>query len=167
LKVSKTIIIALILTILFAVYTLFFTGKKKLPPKKTVPADTTATTPQSSPQSSTSSFEQLEVPIRQIVKTDFTWDRDPFQLPKPVDEKLIEQPRIGLRLFAVLESNERRLAIIGNDIVEEGDFIGNERVQEIWKDRVILIRKGQKRVIPVASIVGEASLKEPSTGVQK
>jgi hypothetical protein len=167
LKASKPIIIALIFTIVFSAYMLFFTGKKKLPPKTTLPADTAVTTPQSSSQLSAIPVELFEKSKQQMVKTNFIWDRDPFQLPKSVDEKRIEQPRIGLKLLAILESNKGRLAIIGNDIVEKGDFIGDEKVQEIRKDSVILVRKGNRRVIPVASIVGEASLKEPSTEVQK
>jgi len=167
LKVSKPIIIALVLAIVFSAYTFFFTGKKKPPSKTPLPAETVAVTPQLSSQPSIITVEQPEAPKLQITKVNFTWDRDPFQLPKLTDEKRVQQPKIGLKLVAVLESKKGRLAIIGNDIVERGDFIGDEKVLEIWKDRVILVRKGQRRVIPVASMVGEASMKEPQTEVQK
>ena len=166
-KVSKPIIIGLVLAIAFSAYTFFFTGKKKPPSKIPLSVDTVTTARQSSSQPSVIQAEQPETNRPQIVKVNFTWDRDPFQLPKLVDEKRIQQPKIGLKLVAVLESKKGRLAIIGNDIVERGDFIGDEKVQEIWKDRVILVRKGQRRVIPVASMVGETSIKEPSTEVQQ
>ncbi len=166
-KVSKPIIIALVLAIVFSAYTFFFTGKKKTPSKKPLPVETVATTPQTSSQPSVMPAGQFEPKKLQVVKTDFTWDRDPFQLPKSGDEKDVQQPKIGLKLVAVLESRKGRLAIIGNDIVERGDFIGDEKVQEIGKDRVILSRKGQRRMIPVANMVGETSIKEPSTEVQK
>jgi hypothetical protein len=167
LKVSKPIIIALVLAIVFSAYTFFFTGKKKPPSKKPLPVETVTTAPQTSSQPSVIPAEEPEPKKLQPVKTDFTWDRDPFQLPKTGDEKNVQQPKIGLKLVAVLESRKGRLAIIGNDIVERGDFIGDEKVQEIWKDRVILLRKGQRRMIPVASMVGEVSTKESSKEVQK
>jgi hypothetical protein len=168
LKVSKPIIIALVLAILFSAYTFFFTGKKKPPSKTPLPADTVTTPLQPSPQPSVLPLEQPEVPVSQISKVNFIWDRDPFQLPKLVDEQRIEKPRIGLKLVAVLESKKGRLAIIGNDVVEKGDFIGDEQIQDILKDRIILVRTGQRRIIPVASmVVDKASIKEPSAEVRK
>jgi hypothetical protein len=167
LKVSKPILIALVLAIVFSSYTFFFTGKKKVPSKTPLPSETVPIATQSLPQSSIIPVEQAETPKLQIVKANFAWDRDPFQLPKLIDEKRVERPKIGIKLVAILEGNKGRLAIIGNDIVERGDFIGDEKVREILKDRVILIRKGQKRVIPVTSMIGETSIKEPSTEVQK
>ena len=84
-------------------------------------------------------------------------ERDPFLLPQGVhplsalpqrpsskgDEKPREIPLPFLEVKAILISDRLRLASINRQIVTVGDLIGDERVLEIQKDRVIL-GKGDK-----------------------
>lgn len=144
-KVSKPVLIALVLAIVFSLYLVFFTGKKK--PLPQIPL------PQEASQAIVAGA-MLEAPKSDEVRTQLSklntaWDRDPFILPKDSIEKRVEQPKTMLKLVAILESKNGRVAIFGNDIVSKGDVIDGERVQEIGKDRVILIRNGSKRIVSI------------------
>jgi type II secretory pathway component PulC len=155
LKVSKPILVALIVSILFSVYLVFFTGKKKTLP----PATYTATAPSTNIQSvgQESGVQQMAAPAK-LVKTDFTWKRDPFFIMQPPKEN-ISEPKLQLKLSAILEGKKGRFAIINNEIVKTGDVIGGERVQEIGRDSVVLIKKGAKRTIPIEETFKEDSMK--------
>jgi hypothetical protein len=95
----------------------------------------------------------------QLGQLNVSWDRDPFVLPKFLEQKPTEQQGAPLKLVAILESKKGRFAIINNSIVAKGDIINNERVQEIGKDRVVLINNGKRRVISVPDIAGAAFTK--------
>jgi len=155
LKVSKPILVALIVSVLFAVYIIFFTGKKKALPL----APKASTTLKADVQSIGQQEEgrQIETPIK-LVKTNFTWKRDPFFISQPSEENIAE-PKAQLKLLAILESKKGRFAIINNEIVKTGDTIGDETVQEIGQDSVLLVRKGTKRIIPIQEAFSEDSMK--------
>jgi hypothetical protein len=144
LKVSKPILVALIVSVLFSVYLIYFTGKKKI----LSPGPQMATALKSNMQS----VQKLEgqhvgMPVR-LVKTDFAWRRDPFFIVQKMEEN-ITGPKVQLKLLAILEGRKGRIAIINNEILKTGDIIGDERVMEIGQNSVVLIKKGTKRIIPI------------------
>lgn len=143
-KVSKSILVALILAVLFAAYSFLFTDKKV---QSTFPVPVTniaGTTPQA-PYSTTGS----KTPKLNVDTLNLSWQNDPFSLPKSVMEKKAEKPKIALKLVAIMESNAGRYAIIGGEIVKKGDKIGEEKVVEIHNDRVVLIRNNTKRILSI------------------
>ncbi len=48
-----------------------------------------------------------------------------------------------------MESKAGRYAIIGGEIVGKGDRIGDEKVAEIKRDKVVLIRNNAKRILSI------------------
>jgi len=86
-------------------------------------------------------------------------ERDPFLLPPGVhhlsavpqdlslkrDEKPRDIPLPSLEVKAILISDRLRLASIDRQIVTVGDLIGDERVLDIQKDRVIMGKGDKKR----------------------
>lgn len=170
-KVSKPIVIIGILGILLAGYVQFFTGKKKTPtpvpaaaapaaqaPAQAVPAGTPAKPgavipgiPAKDGQAGTPQKFDKE----QFDKLGVAWTRDPFLLPKPKEEKRLGQTQaqeITFKLVAIMERGNERVAIIDHEVVRKGDIIGGETVQEIQKDKVILVRSGLKRVLNLVKI---------------
>lgn len=88
-------------------------------------------------------------------------------------EKRKKDAGSAVRLVAILEKGGDRVAVIDKDVVKKGDLIGNEKVIEIGKDRVVLTRGGIKRTLVLADpdtmtqgstpVKEEASTKEKST----
>jgi len=165
LKVSKPVVIIGILGILLAGYIQFFTGKKKPAP---VPA---AQTPAQAAPTGTPTKPGAAVPAipskdgkagapqkfdkEQFDKLGVAWTRDPFLLPKSREEKRLGQVQgqeITFKLVAIMERGSERVAIIDHEVVKKGDIIGGETVQEIQKDKVILVRSGLKRVLNLVKI---------------
>lgn len=146
---------ALIVSILFSAYLVFFTGKKKTLPPVMQTAATTKTNMQSAGQEEAG--QQMATPIK-LVKTDFTWKKDPFFIAQAPKESIAE-PKVQLKLSAILEGRKGRFAIINNEILKTGDIIGDERVQEIGRDSVVLVKKGAKRTIPIEEAFSEDSMK--------
>lgn len=145
LKVSKPILIALVLSILFALYTLMFTGKKR-PSGPSAPALKATET---SPSRASQPVIDAEKPKLTISTMNFAWQNDPFLLPKSVTDKKTEKQKIVPRLTAIMESKAGRYAIIGGEIVGKGDRIGDEKVAEIKRDKVVLIRNNAKRILSI------------------
>ncbi len=52
--------------------------------------------------------------------------------------------------MAILERGGSRVAVIDKEVVKKGDLIGNEKVVDIGKDRVVLARGGIKRTLVLA-----------------
>lgn len=155
-KVSKPILVALIVSVLFSVYLIFFTGKKKAQP----PVPQAVTAPKTDVQSigqQGGEQQQIRTPMK-LAKTDFTWKRDPFFIMMPTEENTAE-PKVQLKLLAILEGRKGRFAIINHEIVRTGDIIGDEKVQEIGLDSVVLVKKGAKRIISIEEAFGEDSIK--------
>jgi len=144
LKVSKPILITLVLAIIFAGYTFLFTGKKRpitssSPAAKTNEADSHA--PQPAPAGETMKLD--------VSKLNLSWRDDPFFLPRSVTDKKSEKPKTVPKLVAIMESNTGRYAIIGGEIVKKGDMVGDEKVSEISKDKVVLVRNNAKRILSI------------------
>jgi hypothetical protein len=142
--VSKPILITLVLAILFAGYTFLFTGKKRSvlsssPAAKTNEADSHASRP--APAGETMKLD--------VSKLNLSWRDDPFFLPKSVTDKKTEKPRTVPKLVAIMESKAGRYAIIGGEIVKKGDMVGDEKVAEISKDKVVLVRNNAKRILSI------------------
>ncbi len=68
-----------------------------------------------------------------------------------------------LKLKALLISDSIRLATIGQTIVQEGDFIGGEKVLEIRSDGVILIKEGKTRTLRLEQSPVKLKVEEPSS----
>jgi len=144
LKVSKPILITLVLAILFAGYTFLFTGKKRSvmsssPAAKINEADSHA--PRPAPAGETMKLD--------VSKLNLSWRDDPFFLPRSVTDKKSEKPKTVPKLVAIMESNTGRYAIIGGEIVKKGDMVGDEKVSEISKDKVVLVRNNAKRILSI------------------
>jgi hypothetical protein len=144
LKVSKPILITLVLAILFAGYTFLFTGKKRpitlsSPAAKTNEADSRASLP-------ATAGETMKLDVS---KMNLSWRDDPFFLPRSVTDKKSEKPKTVPKLVAIMESKTGRYAIIGGEIVKKGDMVGDEKVSEISKDKVVLVRNNAKRILSI------------------
>ncbi len=170
-KVSKPVVIIGIIGILLAGYIHFFTGKKKTPtpapaapaaaaqaPAAAAPAGTPAKPGAAAPVVPTKEG-QTAAPQKfdkaQFDKLGVAWTRDPFLLPKTKEEKKLGQGQaqeITFKLVAIMEKGNERVAIIDHEVVKKGDIIGGETVQEIQRDRVILVRSGAKRVLNLVKI---------------
>jgi hypothetical protein len=144
LKVSKPVLIALILAILFAAYTLLFTGKKRPASLSSPVAKLTETSPQISHPATVG-----EIPKLDLRTMNLAWQNDPFSLPKSVMDKKTEKQKVVLKLVAIMDSKAGRYAIIGGEIVKKGDKIGDEKVAEIERDKVVLIRNNAKRILSI------------------
>ena len=172
-KVSKPVVIVGIIGILLAGYIHFFTGKKKTPtpvpaapaaapaapaPAQAAPAGTPGK-PGAPVTGIPASAGQAAAPQKfdkaQLDNLGVAWTRDPFLLPKPKEEKRLGESQaqeITFKLVAIMEKGNERVAIIDHEVVKKGDIIGGETVQEIQKDKVILVRSGAKRVLNLVKI---------------
>lgn len=138
-KVNKYMVGALAAAILVGMYFTFFSGG----PKKITAVTPTLQVPQAEAQPDVLRVRETRPAA---AGPDARWDRDPFTLPKFVTEKRQER-KLPVKLTAILEGRNGRVAIIDNEIVAKGDLIGGERVHEIGKDRVVLVQDNVKRVI--------------------
>ena len=143
-KVSKPILITLVIAILFAGYTFLFTGKKRSvmsssPAAKISGADTQASRP-------ATAGETMKLDVSRM---NLSWRDDPFSLPKSVTDRKTEKPKTIPKLTAIMESKTGRYAIIGGEIVKKGDMVGDEKVSEISKDKVVLVRNNAKRILSI------------------
>ena len=177
-KVSKPVLIFGIVVLLIAGYVQFFTGKKK--PKgpaqqpvqaQALPAGQQGTpakpgqTAQANPPQQQAQPQQeggAQAPAKpgdapaapaqpkpQFDKINVGWASDPFALPV-FSEKRKKEAGSAVRLVAILEKGGSRVAVIDKDVVKKGDLIGNEKVVDIGKDRVVLARGGIKRTLVLA-----------------
>lgn len=143
-KVSKPILVVLVFAILFAGYMFLFTGKKQ-PPALPAPVAGITETGSQNPQSA----RVGEAPKPDVSGMNLTWREDPFFLPKSVTEKKTEKQKVVPKLVAIMESTAGRYAIVGGEVVKKGDMVGDERVAEIGKDKVILVRNNAKRILSI------------------
>ena len=176
-KVSKPVLILCIVMLLIAGYVHFFTGKKK--PKGPAPAAPPARAQmqpakpqQGQPQGQAQQAPQPAQPAPpggqgqppqapgkpeaaaqrdkpQFDKLRVGWESDPFMLPV-IKRKKGREDGSAVRLVAILERGADRVAVIDRDVVKRGDMIGNEKVAEIGKDRVVLVRGGMRRTLTLA-----------------
>jgi len=190
-KVSKPVLIFGIVMVLLSGYIFFFTGKKKatgpvapVPPasRQTQPVAQGQAKPQPGAQTAPISPAKTIPSVPAVKggqpeatpsaeKPDFdkvkgAWVKNPFMLPQFKEEKKKETAS-AVRLFAIFEKGKDRVAIIDREVVRKGDMVGDEKVFEIGKDKVILIRNGAKRVLSLASIEDTAREEEPTTKVME
>lgn len=85
----------------------------------------------------------------QFDKLAVSWSSDPFMLPAIKGKKGREEGT-AVRLAAILERGGDRVAVIDRDVVKKGDMIGNEKVVEIGRDRVVLARGAVRRTLTLA-----------------
>jgi len=166
LKVSKPVLILCIVLLLVAGYIHFFTGKKKpkgsVPPAppaqaQTQPAQPQQPQPAAQPTAPTPAGQQAQgkpeaaIPAvkPQFDKLALSWSSDPFLLPVIKGKKGREEGT-AVRLAAILERGGDRVAVIDRDVVRKGDMIGNEKVVEIGRDRVVLSRGAVRRTLTLA-----------------
>ncbi len=186
-KVSKPVLIFVIVVLLLSGYIFFFTGKKKAKgPVAPIPPASTQTQPalqgQAQPQPTVqpASAQPAKAPPTEpigkagqpeitpsIEKPDFdkakgAWVKNPFLLPQFKEENKKETAP-AIRLFAIFEKGKDRVAIIDHEVVRKGDMVGYEKVFEIEKDKVILIRNGAKRILSLARIEDVTREEEPKT----
>ena len=143
-KVSKPILITLVLAILFAGYTFLFTGKKRPVMSSSPAAKTNEVDAQVSRPAIAGETMKLDVS-----RMNLSWRDDPFILPRSVTDKKSEKPKTVPKLVAIMESKTGRYAIIGGEIVKKGDMVGDEKVSEISKDKVVLVRNNAKRILSI------------------
>ena len=141
-KISKPVLVALILAILFAGYMTIFTGKRRPIPKQPSPGNT-IDAQTLKPQLSTGTAD----PVQNLGDMKVVWRDDPFTLPRSMTDRKPERPKGVLKLVAIMENQKGRVAIISGEIVRKGDMIGDEKVEEIGKDRVTLTRDKAKRTL--------------------
>ena len=186
-KVSKPVLIFGIVVLLLAGYIHFFTGKKKVSkPVTPIPPASSQTQPGRQGQAASPPAGQTApaTPAKIIpsepaakggqpevapamAKPDFdkvkgAWVKNPFILPQFKEEKKKETAP-AVRLFAIFEKGKDRVAIIDHEVVRKGDMIGDEKVLEIGKDKVVLTRNGAKRVLSLASFEDTVREEEPKT----
>lgn len=176
-KVSKPVIIFGIVVLLLAGYIHFFTGKKKSA-VRVVPA-----TNQSQPAQQGQAQQAPQTAAKAIVppavtemgrqhaadngaKPDFdkakgAWVKNPFALPQLKEEKR-KETSTAVRLVGIFEKGKDRLAIIDHEVVRKGDMVGDEKIVEIEKDKVVLVRNNARRTIllmPAENIIREEGAK--------
>lgn len=144
-KLNKYVLVALVIVVIFALYTVFFAGSKR----KMASVAASLEPPKMSAQPA--DVRSREDRVQQTQEA-MNWERDPFALPsfvlaKQESEKEAEKRRVPLKLFAIMEGARGRVAIIDNEVVAKGDIVAGERVLEIGKETVTLIQEGSKRVI--------------------
>jgi len=157
LKVSKPVLFTLIGSIIVVIYLFFFAGPKKATTTKTPqPIEASGAQKQITPKLQDKSVEEP----RKVSHIDATWKRDPFLLPR-LSTGDGEKAYVPLRLVGIIEGSDGRYAILDSHIVKKGDLIGEEMVQEIAKDKVILVRKGRKKVVVVADDISRMETNKP------
>lgn len=95
----------------------------------------------------------------QIVVRDIRVTRDPFVEKRKKEEKKVaaagtrkkRPPR--LKLNGIIDIAGKRIAIVNDKIVKEGDWIANHRILKIEKDEVIAVYRGKERTIRVKELV--------------
>lgn len=81
--------------------------------------------------------------------------RDPTQ-PAIADTTLpeikVQEKKEEIILQGIIVSSKRRLALINDHYVKVGDMIGEDKVESIEKNSILLSRSGQKRTIYLFSL---------------
>lgn len=142
-KVSKPILYTLVFALLFAGYVFLFTGKKQ--PLPAVPPQAphmTKELPHTAQPAAGSETPKVDVSAVHV-----TWRDDPFVLPKSITDRKTGKPKALPKLVAIMEGEKGRFAIIGSEIVKKGDMVGDEKVVDIGKDKVILVRDKARRIL--------------------
>ncbi|MFP3870932.1 MAG: hypothetical protein ACLFVT_08670 [Syntrophobacteria bacterium] len=118
-----------------------------------------ASIPQISPEKLADTPRQQD---KEPVQEPKTWGRDPFVFPPgvtatagtarepgPPELKVEESGKPLPKVSAVVVSGSKRVAVIGDRSVVEGDLVNGARVARITLDGVVLHGAGGQRVLPV------------------
>ncbi len=143
-KVSKPVLLVFIGSLALSIYLFSSDSKvKKVKMEEKYPE-----------KPSFSKTEKIDAPFGLSAKepTEFSkWVRDPFLIPKDLLKQNAERKKEvkpALRLYAIVEGEKGKMAILGEEIVGKGEIIKTgERVVEITKDSVVLQSEDAKRVI--------------------
>jgi hypothetical protein len=138
-QVSKPFLVIAVCLALVLVYVLFFMEGKGPPVKAPVTTESPAPV-----QKPVAAVEARKVTVSPVA---LAWKRDPFELPKAAERKVRAVTPVALRLVAIMDGQEGRMAIIDNEVVRRGDMIAEEKVVDIGKDRVVLSRGKAQRVL--------------------
>lgn len=75
-----------------------------------------------------------------------------FLAPEP--EAVVEEMTVAMQLQSIYYGANKKLAIINDSVVGEGDYLENWKIKRIEHQSVVLVRKGQqKRIALVPRIV--------------
>jgi len=83
-------------------------------------------------------------------KEDWEWGRDPFLPPRrvvtplPLRETPREVKKTSFTLMGIFRKGDRKIAVINENVVEEGQMVEGYRVSNIQQDRVILTQAGER-----------------------
>ncbi|NIS61871.1 MAG: type 4a pilus biogenesis protein PilO [Proteobacteria bacterium] len=100
--------------------------------------------------------------IQPEVRDDIVVKRDPFLEKEPKKKRPVitaSIPKIRrkrlppLKLNAIIDIAGRKIAIINDTIVREGDWVAKHRIVEIDEDKVILEYRGKERVLKIEDLV--------------
>lgn len=154
-KLSKPVLFTIVGAIFVIVYLFFFAGPKKSPVPQVLEKQIES---KNIGQEVVKEKGSTQEEIKKVTHVDARWLKDPFLLPKIKDmkEDAFDAP---LKLSGIIEGREGRFAIVGSHIVKKGDFIGDEMVLDIEKDRILLSRKGKKKIISVTDLSRGADYK--------
>ncbi len=116
---------------------------------------------ESSPSDETGKVEAA--PIQMVVKDDITVRRDPFlEKEVPKGEKKVttvslpkrrRKRRPPLKLKGIIDIAGKKVAIMNDKIVREGDWIARHRIVRIGEDEVIAVSGGKKRTLKIEELV--------------
>lgn len=175
-KVSKPVLIFAVVVLLISGYIFFFTGKKKASAPPVVAGQIQQAQP--APQAPQEKIPVSEAGAKggqpdfaspaekpQFDKLQTRWVKNPFVLPQFKETKKVNTGT-AVRLSAIFEKGKDRVAIIDREVVRAGDMVGDEKVLEIGRDKVILIRNNTRRVLSLANMedtVREEELKAKAT----
>ena len=116
---------------------------------------------ESSPSDETGKVEAA--PIQMVVKNDITLRRDPFlEKEVPKGEKKVttvslpkrrRKGRPPLKLKGIIDIAGKKVAIMNDKIVREGDWIARHRIVRIGEDEVIAVYGGKKRTLKIEELV--------------
>jgi hypothetical protein len=137
---------------------IYFRGEK-LPSRGAeiaTPVAGTAASP--TPTSTVYPGEEKMMVTEEVVPEQEQWGRDPFLPPRqlvtlppkeevPKEEIAAEVEKPSFNLMGIFCKGTRKIAVINEEVLEEGQMIGNYQVSVIQQDRVILIRNNERVIL--------------------
>jgi hypothetical protein len=97
-----------------------------------------------------------------VIRNDITVNRDPF-LEKELERgkrvakvpigKIRRKRRSVLKLKGIIDIAGKKVAIINDKIVREGDWIAKHRIVQIGEDEVTAVYGRKKRTLKIESLV--------------
>ena len=97
--------------------------------------------------------------IQVVVRDDIAVTRDPFlEKEKRLKERIIPKKRLVrrlplLKLNAIIDIAGRKIAIINDTIVREGDWVAKHRIVRIGENEVVAIYRRKERILKIEDLV--------------